>query len=119
MYSEECRRPHDGLWPGATGDALAAYRGFLALPGKYLYLRLSICGCDQHEFLDNVAVARDLLETAVSRLPPRPRRELEGLLARLDDELWRRTLPDPFAYRQAHRRGGWWHWRLYHETSHM
>ncbi|MFD3869430.1 hypothetical protein [Streptomyces sp. NPDC058623] len=66
--------------------------------------------------MSNVALARDLLELVVRRLPPCARRDLEALLARLDDELWRRTLPDPFAYRESHRRGGWWHWRLY-DTS--
>ncbi|MFG3343667.1 hypothetical protein ACGF1Z_01230 [Streptomyces sp. NPDC048018] len=69
--------------------------------------------CEREE---NVALARDLLDLVVRRLPPRPRRDLESLLAPMDDELRRRTLPDPFAYRHPHRRGGWWHRRLYDET---
>ncbi|MGW0032641.1 hypothetical protein ACWDXD_22765 [Streptomyces sp. NPDC003314] len=108
IQREECRRPDDeGLWFGATREALDAYRWFLSLPGRYLYLRLSVCGCAQHELWENTAVAQDLLDLVVLRLPPRPRRELEALLARLDDELRRRTLPDPFAHRRPHRGEGW------------
>ncbi|WP_432115674.1 hypothetical protein [Streptomyces sp. S1] len=120
IQREECRRPDDEeLWFGATREALDAYRWFLSLPGRYLYLRLSVCGCAQHELGENTAVARDLLDLVVRRLPPRPRRELEALLTRLDDELRRRTLPDPFAHRRPHRGEGWWHRRLYDETAHL
>ena len=37
---------------------------------------------------------------------------LDDVITRLDAELWRRTLPDPFAHRDPRRRGGWWHGRL-------
>ncbi len=114
VHREECRRPYDeGLWPGATRTALETCRHFLTLPGRWLYLRRDYCGCEQCDLRHDIAVARDLLELVVSRLPPRPRRELEALLADLDEELWRRTVPDPFAHRQPHRRGAWWHQRLY------
>ncbi|WP_329203267.1 MULTISPECIES: hypothetical protein [unclassified Streptomyces] len=66
-----------------------------------------------------MAVARDLLEAVVVCLPPVARRELTLLLTGLDEELWRRTLPDAYAHRQAWRRGRWWHFRIYDETSHL
>ncbi|MFE5721167.1 hypothetical protein [Streptomyces erythrochromogenes] len=114
IHREECRRPDDeGLWPGATATALATCRSFLTLPGRWLYLRRDYCGCEQCDLRNDIAVARDLLEVTVRRLPPWPRRELQALLAGLDEELWRRTVPDPFAHRHPHRRGAWWRGRLY------
>ncbi|MFJ6780773.1 hypothetical protein [Streptomyces yangpuensis] len=114
VHREECRRPYDeGLWPGATRTALQTCRSFLALPGRWLYLRRDYCACESCDLRYDIAVARDLLELVASRLPPWPRRELEALLAGLDEELWRRTVPDPFAHRQPHRRGAWWHQRQY------
>ncbi|MET9570903.1 hypothetical protein ACFYNW_17630 [Streptomyces virginiae] len=114
IHREECRRPYDeGLWPGATLTALETCRHFLALPGRWLYLRRDYCACEHCDLRNDIAVARDLLQLVVSRLPPRPRRELEAVLAALDGQLWRRTVPDPFARRQPHRRGAWWHQRLY------
>ncbi|MFI6476036.1 hypothetical protein ACIBL5_38105 [Streptomyces sp. NPDC050516] len=65
-----------------------------------------------------MAQARDAFELILPALPPVARRELAALLAGLDAELWRRTLPDPYAFRQPWRRGQWWHFRLYDETSH-
>ncbi|MCX5387369.1 hypothetical protein [Streptomyces sp. NBC_00083] len=62
--------------------------------------------------------ARDLLELLLPTLPFKARRELEALLATLDAELWRRTLPDPHAGRRPWRGDQWWHCRLYDETSH-
>jgi hypothetical protein len=120
IHREESRRPYDeGLWPGATEAALRYYRAFLGRPGRYLYLRRSRCPCDECELQEDVALARDLIELVLSRLPPRARGELAALVAELDQELRRRTLPDPFAHRQPWRRGGWWHWRIYDETSHL
>ncbi|GGY20490.1 hypothetical protein GCM10010358_83410 [Streptomyces minutiscleroticus] len=119
IHREESRRHGEGLWPGATQTALRHYRAFLARPGRYLYLRRSRCPCEGCELQENVALVRDLLELVLSRLPPRARRDLAALVAELDEELWRRTLPDPFAYRQPWRTGGWWHWRIYDETSHL
>ncbi|MER6483637.1 hypothetical protein ABT264_08895 [Streptomyces virginiae] len=114
IHREESRRPYDeGLWPGATATALATCRSFLTLPGRWLCLRRGYCACEQCDLRNDIAVARDLLELTVHRLPRRPRRELEALLAGLDEELWRRTVPDPFAHRRPHRGGAWWHRRLY------
>lgn len=120
IHAEEARRPRDeGLAPGDTRIALQCFRTFLARPGRPLYVRRTPCGCDDCELGENVAVARDLLALVLSRLPPRARRELAALVAELDEELRRRTLPDPFAYRQTWRRGGWWHGRIYDESCHL
>ncbi|GGY16759.1 hypothetical protein GCM10010299_22170 [Streptomyces tanashiensis] len=121
IHREECRRPPDeGLGPGDTRTALCAYRTFLARPGRYLYLLKTTCGCDDCELGENVAVARDLLDLVLSRLPARARGELAAVVSELDEELRRRTLADPFAYRQPwHRGGGWWHGRIYDEASHL
>lgn len=109
------------LRPGDTGIALRCYRAFLAEPGRYLYPRRTPCGCEDCERAQNVAAARDVLSEVLPRLPPGARRELATLLAGLDEELRRRTLPDPFAHRQPWYRAGreWWHYRLYDESSHL
>ncbi|MFD7713803.1 hypothetical protein ACFV6E_03965 [Streptomyces sp. NPDC059785] len=121
IHREECRhRPGGGdLWPGATESALRAYRAFLARPGRHLYLRRSRCPCDGCERQENVASTRDVLEVVLRRLPPCARRDLAALVAKLDEELLRRTLPDPFAHRQPWRGDAWWHRRIYDETSHL
>ncbi|MCX2184099.1 hypothetical protein KV205_26730 [Streptomyces sp. SKN60] len=121
IHAEESRRPRDeGLGLGDTRIALKCLRTFLARPGSPLYPRRTVCGCDDCERGENVAVARDLLALVLSRLPPhRARRELAALVAELDEELRRRTLPDPFAYRQTWRGGGWWHGLIYDETCHL
>ncbi|MFF7776214.1 hypothetical protein ACFZCG_17510 [Streptomyces tanashiensis] len=121
IHREEFRRPPDeGLGPGDTRTALRSYRTFLARPGRYLYLLRTTCGCDDCELGENVAVARDLLDLVLSRLPARARGELAALVGELDEELRRRTLPDPFAYRQPwHQGGGWWHGRIFDETHHL
>ncbi|MEU9731403.1 hypothetical protein [Streptomyces sp. NPDC048002] len=49
-------------------------------------------------------------------LPRHARRDLASLLADIDRELLRRTLPDVFAHREPWRRGAWWWTRLY-DTS--
>ncbi|MDX6763190.1 hypothetical protein SIN09_28230 [Streptomyces sp. F8] len=114
VHREECRRPYDeGLRPGATRTALRTCRSFLALPGRWLYLRRDYCACESCDLRNDIAVARDLLELVARRLAPWPRRELRALLAGLDEELWRRTVPDPFAHTRPHRGGAWWHQRLY------
>ncbi|MGW3402377.1 hypothetical protein [Streptomyces zhihengii] len=120
VHRAECGRPDGGgLWPGATDAALRSYRHFLALPGRWLYPRHSVCGCPTCDVPDDVAVARDVLELVRLRLPPGARRELTALLAPLDEELERRTVPDPFAHRRPWRGDGWWHRRMYHESAHL
>ncbi|MFI0895524.1 hypothetical protein [Streptomyces sp. NPDC020983] len=96
--------------PGFLSRALATYEGFLRRPGRVLYLPVQDCPCC------DVAGSRDDVEDILRALPPRARRELQRVVARLDAELERRTLPDPFAAARApgrrHRRRPWWHRRL-------
>ena len=99
------------VWPGGTETALYWYRRFLARPGRYLDVASAVCPCPSDR-LEDVAAARDLLEHLTVLLPEPARQEFEALLTRFDAELWRRTLPDPFAFRDPGRRGGWWHLRL-------
>lgn len=100
--------------------ALQCYRSFLARPGRYLYLTATVCGCYECDLKEDVATARDLLELVLARLPPRARRELAAQVAKLDEELYCRTLPDPLAYRRPRSPGEeWWHWRIYDESSHL
>jgi hypothetical protein len=120
IHRAEFRDIDKGLLPGDTWTALHCYRSFLARPGRYLYLTATVCGCYECGLKEDVAMARDLLELLLARLPPRPRRELAAVLAVLDDQLERRTLPDPLAHRRPWSPGEhWWHHRLYDESHHL
>ncbi|MFD7751216.1 hypothetical protein [Streptomyces sp. NPDC059757] len=57
--------------------------------------------------------ARDVLGDVLAALAPRPQAELGRRIARIDAQLLRRTLPDPFAPRHPWRREAWWRMRLY------
>ncbi|MFJ9697025.1 hypothetical protein [Kitasatospora sp. NPDC101183] len=93
--------------PGYLSEALGQYEEFLRRPGRVLYVPLSDCPC--HDVLG----ARDDIQAMLSALPPRARRELGRIVARLDAEFERRTLPDPHAYRRrAYSRFDWWYQRL-------
>lgn len=89
---------------GAVAEALAAYRGFLRQPGRYLYV-------SEHDsrYSDPVE-ARNTLGAALIRLPPAARAELRSAIAPLDDEFLRRTLPDPAG---DHGAAAWWRQRLH------
>ncbi|MFF3764086.1 hypothetical protein ACFYYR_08370 [Streptomyces sp. NPDC001922] len=88
-------------------EALEFYGQFLRRPGRYLYVGLGDCPC-----CDPVG-ARDVLADALNRLPPSARRELRRVVARLDEEFLRRTLPDPrAAARSAWHAKAWWRQRL-------
>ncbi|GLW53776.1 hypothetical protein [Kitasatospora phosalacinea] len=91
-----------GLGPGAVAEALHQYEGFLRRPGRYLYVPWPTCPCCDPLY------ARDVLETALHRLPRPARTPLRVLVDRLDEEFRRRTLPDPLAAHPA----PWWHRRL-------
>ncbi|MFH9742702.1 hypothetical protein ACH4MA_34080 [Streptomyces roseolus] len=120
IHRVEFRHLDKGLVPGDTQTALRCYLGFLSLPGRYLYLTATVCGCYECSLSEDVAVARDLLELVLARLPHRARRELAVLVAVLDEELERRTLPDPLAHRRLWSPGEqWWHHRLYDESHHL
>lgn len=104
--------PAGGLWRGAVEAALRHYRAFLRQPGRYLGLCFEVSPHPESSLV-NVANARDLLQEALCSLPPSARAELGRLVAALDTELRRRTLPDPLAHRRVRCGGGWWHRRLY------
>ncbi|MEU3882586.1 hypothetical protein [Streptomyces californicus] len=102
----------DGLWEGAVEDALRQYRAFLRQPGRYLDLCFPASPHPGSSLVD-VAYARDVLEEALRSLSRPSRAELGRVLAPLDAELFRRTLPDPYAHRHAEPGSAWWHRRLY------
>ena len=93
---------------GSVGQALERYRHFLRRPGRWLYIPWPDCPwCDPVD-------ARDELEIALRALPRAARRELRRVIAPLDEELRRRTLPDPMVSPSHSSDGaGWWRRRLY------
>lgn len=101
--------------PGRTASRLRIYREFLDQPGGVLLLAPSECpSCPGCEDLD-VAVARSGLEAVRRVLPPWARKELTRLLAGLDADFRRRTLPS-LPPRTTDRRGDplpWWRLRAY------
>ena len=100
------------VYSGATDRALRRYRQFLRPEGRRpRYPQDSECSCRGCSF-DDVRHARDVLDETLSRLPPRPRAELAGLIADLDATYLRRTLPDPFAAERQWQADLWWRRRL-------
>ncbi|MGW3655828.1 hypothetical protein ACWD6R_08985 [Streptomyces sp. NPDC005151] len=100
------------VFPGATAVALRRCHSFFGLPGRTLYPSLADCPCRGCS-LDDVTLARDVLGDVLALLPPRPQAEPGRLVARIDRELLRRTLPDPRAPGHPWRRETWWRMRLY------
>jgi hypothetical protein len=92
------------FYPGCLRETLDQYEQFLRRPGRHLYVPLADCPC--HDPLH----ARDNVEALLRALPPRVRRELRRVVARLDEEFEQRTLPDPMA--PVRLGEGWWHRRL-------
>ncbi|MEU2789979.1 hypothetical protein [Streptomyces sp. NPDC007100] len=114
-YAEHGDHGHD-VSPGRTEDFLRRYRAFLRRPGAKLWLTASECPACPGCRYEDVAVVRDALQAVLCVLPPRPRAELRGHLARLDAEFRRRTRPDPDPRHWADWSGEpypWWHRRLY------
>ncbi|GLW68149.1 hypothetical protein Kpho02_04480 [Kitasatospora phosalacinea] len=96
-----------GLGAGAVAEALHTYERFLRRPGRHLYVPRADCPCC------DPLTARDVLETALHRLPRPARAPLRALVERLDEEFLHRTLPDPLAARpDGTRPAAWWHRRL-------
>ncbi|MCZ4119916.1 hypothetical protein [Streptomyces sp. H39-S7] len=102
----------DGLWDGAVEAALRNYRAFLRQPGRFLDLCFAVSPHPGSSLVD-MANARDILREALHALPQPSRAELGRVVAGLDAELRRRTLPDPLAHRRLWWHGAWWHRRLY------
>jgi hypothetical protein len=90
--------------PGYLSEALGQYEQFLRQPGRWIYVPLADCPC--HDVLGG----RDNLQAMLHALPSAARRELRQIVARLDEEFERRTLPNPHA--PAEPGNAWWHRRL-------
>lgn len=92
---------------GAVAEALYRYERFLHQPGRYLYLPWDDCPCC------DPCDARDVLEDALRRLPPAAQGGLRLIVARLDEEFLRRTLPDPWAASvSSWHAAAWWRQRI-------
>lgn len=93
------------LGPGAVAEAIATYERFLRRPGRPLYRPWHECPCCDPVY------ARDTLQDVLGALPSATGRDLRLLVARLDVEFERKTLPDPRPPRVGENRN-WWHFRL-------
>ncbi|MFF2525696.1 hypothetical protein [Streptomyces liangshanensis] len=89
------------MWPDAIADALGRFDLAFRQPGRYLN------ASEVWQPGREVEYARDDLEEAMRHLPRGARHDLGRLVARIDDEFERRTLPDPGLPR-ASTVGGWW-----------
>lgn len=87
--------------PGFLAASLRGYEGALRRPGRWLYVESADCPC--HDPMGD----RDGVEAFLRSMPRLARRDLRSVVARLDEEFERRTLPDPFA-----PPGAWWQRRL-------
>ncbi|SCG59319.1 hypothetical protein GA0070613_3080 [Micromonospora inositola] len=98
------------LFLGTVSAALGHYRQFLAQPGRWRYVPNNDCACC------DIRESRDTLEEALRALPPPARAELGRMVAALDAEFLRRTLPDPWFPRISpwHASRPWWWHRLPH-----
>lgn len=95
------------LGRGAVAKALHQYERFLRQSGRYLYLPWDECPCC------DPTDARDILEEALRRLPPAARAGLGRIVAPLDEEFLRRTLPDPRAASvSSWHAAAWWRQRI-------
>lgn len=90
------------MWPNAVASALSRIEWAFKQPGLYL---------DASAFCSpGISDARDDLEWAMQHLPPGARRDLGRLITRIDEELERRTLPEPNHTELA--TFGWWWTRM-------
>ncbi|MFF5705502.1 hypothetical protein ACFY7H_23860 [Streptomyces sp. NPDC012794] len=93
------------MWPDAVANALACFEWAFQQPGRYLNaFQVWQPGLE-------VEYARDNLEEAMLHLPCGARRDLGLLIARIDDEFERRTLPSPGPVNDF-TEGGWWWSRI-------
>ncbi|MFF5228026.1 hypothetical protein [Dactylosporangium sp. NPDC000521] len=93
---------------GDVGDALRGYRREIRRAGRWIDLagQCPSPSCD-------IGHQRDVLEAALHALPRDAARELRRLVAALDEEFLRKTLPDPrAATRGAWHARAWWRQRL-------
>ncbi|MFD7656243.1 hypothetical protein ACFV4N_19915 [Actinosynnema sp. NPDC059797] len=96
------------LWSGDVSGALERYRRFLRQPGRRLHVPWPDCPSS------DPVEARDELEAVLRVLPRGARAELRRVIAPLDDEFERRTLPDPKAGSlSSWHAAAWWRQRLH------
>ncbi|MEV0899301.1 hypothetical protein [Actinoplanes sp. NPDC049802] len=96
--------------PLAVADALSRYRAAVRAPGRWLRLSPDDSTCPQCSVIDQ----RDTIEEAMRMLPPPARRELSRVVAPLDAEFRRRTLPDPArATLTDWHAAAWWRRRVH------
>ncbi|MFJ5938894.1 hypothetical protein [Streptomyces sp. NPDC093071] len=88
--------------PGAVADALARFEWAFRQPGRYLN------ASEVWQPGLEVEDARDDLEKVMLHLPLGARRDLGRLIARIDEEFERRTLPNPRPVRVRALDGWWW-----------
>ncbi|OPC78434.1 hypothetical protein B4N89_35845 [Embleya scabrispora] len=97
------RRAED--YPNAVFNALDRFERTFRQPGRYLNA--------PYVYSPGLEVedARDDLEKVLRRLPEGARKDLGRLVARIDTEFERRTLPDP-GPAVMWTAGRWWWWRI-------
>lgn len=91
------------MWPGAVFEAFHRWKSFAHGPLRDL-TRIPVAGCSIAECCDAAFDDRDLLETALHRLPGKPARELRLLVAALDDTILTRAVVIPRRPSDPH----WW-----------
>jgi hypothetical protein len=93
------------LWPNAVADALSRFEWAFKQPGRYLNASQAYSpGIEVED-------GRDDLDAALRHLPRGARADLSRLVARIDAEFERRTLPNP-GWVSEWTAGRWWWWRL-------
>lgn len=104
MTRAAIRRVEDEhYWPDAVWKSLELYRMLLRRPGRYLNGDASVSpGIEPED-------GRDLIASVLDRLPRGARRDLERLIAPLDKDFLRRTVPSQ--PRPDWSAGLWWYER--------
>ncbi|MFJ6373748.1 MULTISPECIES: hypothetical protein [Streptomyces] len=89
------------MWPNAVANALSRFEWAFKQHGRYLNASQA---CSPGIEVED---ARDDLEWVMRHLPPGAKRDLGRLIARIDQEFERRTLPEP-NYIELAIFGWWW-----------
>ncbi|MFD5163549.1 hypothetical protein ACFWMJ_36795 [Streptomyces hawaiiensis] len=92
------------LWPDAVAVALHRFECAFRQPGRFLDGPYDSPGIEIED-------GRDDLEVALRYLPGGARADLGRLVARIDAEFERRTLPNPGRVGEW-TAGRWWWWRI-------
>ncbi|MGW0291032.1 hypothetical protein [Streptomyces tuirus] len=92
------------LWPGAVAVALSRFEWAFRQPRRYLSGPYESPGIEIED-------GRDDLAEVLRYLPGGARADLGRLVARIDAEFERRTLPDPGPASEW-TAGRWWWWRI-------